>query len=65
MPVRITEKELRLATLKLLVHSKSGFITTSALIAELEDLYPPEGRDAEILEGRSDTYFSQKGIDTH
>ena len=60
MAVRISEKDLRLATLVLLSKSKTGFLTTSALIAELEHLYPPSGKDAEILTDRSDTYFSQK-----
>jgi hypothetical protein len=43
-----------------LAEARTGFMTTSALIAELEHLYPPEGKDAEVLTDRSDTYFSQK-----
>ena len=33
---------------------------TSELIKTLTDLIRPSGKDAEILENRSDTYFSQK-----
>lgn len=37
-----------------------GKISTSKLISELEALLLPDGKDAEIINGRSDTYFSQK-----
>lgn len=56
--VRITEKDLVLPALKLIA-DKPG-ITTSALIEELTNIFQPEGKDAEIINGRNDTYFSQK-----
>jgi hypothetical protein len=60
MAKNVTEAQLRVATLKLLGAKPSGFMTTSDLIAELGDVFQPEGRDAMILQDRSDTYFSQK-----
>ena len=56
---RITESQLVLPSLYLMVNHK-GKITTSQLIEELTVLMRPEGLDAEILNGRNDTYFSQK-----
>ncbi len=55
---RITERELILPSL-FLIKLRNG-ITTSALINELESLLQPSGEDAEILDGRSDSKFSQK-----
>ena len=49
-----------LPTLRIMAARKDGFVTTKELIGELEALFNPSGLDAEILEGRSDTYFSQK-----
>lgn len=37
-----------------------GFIATSDLISQLTDVMHPTGEDAQILQGRNDTYFSQK-----
>jgi hypothetical protein len=37
-----------------------GFAETSDLIRHLEKAFRPSGEDAEILDGRSDTKFSQK-----
>lgn len=56
---RISESELVLPALYLM-KLKGGSIDTSELIKLLTDLMKPEGRDAEIIEGRNDTYFSQK-----
>lgn len=56
---RITESQLVLPSLFLMVNHR-GSITTSQLIDELTTLLKPEGIDAEILNGRNDTYFSQK-----
>lgn len=56
---RITESQLVLPSLFLMVNHR-GNITTSQLIEELTSLLKPEGIDAEILNGRNDTYFSQK-----
>lgn len=40
--------------------SKSGIISTSELISQLTTVMHPVGIDAQILDGRNDTYFSQK-----
>ena len=56
---RISESELILPSLYLM-KKNGGNINTSLLIDLLTRLLKPEGRDAEILEGRKDTYFSQK-----
>ena len=56
---RISESELILPALYLMKRN-GGYINTSLLINLLTGLMKPEGLDAEILEGRNDTYFSQK-----
>lgn len=58
---RITEKQLVLPALYLMARNNDdGFITTSELISKLTDVMQPTGEDAEILQNRNDTYFSQK-----
>lgn len=57
---RVCESDLVLPALRLAASRKDGFIETSDLILELQDLFNPSGRDAEIIPGRSDTFFSQK-----
>jgi hypothetical protein len=57
---RVQESDLVLPTLRIMAERKDGFITTKELIGELQDLFNPTGQDAEILDGRADTYFSQK-----
>jgi hypothetical protein len=57
---RVRESDLVLPSLRLMSERPNGFITTSDLIAELEAVFNPSGRDAEIIPGRTDTYFSQK-----
>ena len=57
---RISERELVVPTLRLLDDGNRGWMATSDVIARLTELFAPAGQDAEILEGRSDTYFSQK-----
>ena len=57
---RIRESDLVLPALRLMSERPAGFLATTDLIGELEALFNPSGRDAEIIEGRSDTYFSQK-----
>ena len=57
---RVRERELVIPALRLAAEQPGGFITTSKLIIELEAIFDPTGRDAEILYGRGDTYFSQK-----
>jgi hypothetical protein len=56
---RISEADLLIPTLRILAKQPNGKMTTSRLIIELEGLFNPAGKDAEILEGRHDTYFSQ------
>ncbi len=56
---RITERALTIPVLDCLDDQTSGFMATSDLIAALELSFEPEGEDVEILEGRSDTKFSQ------
>lgn len=60
MPVRVRERDLIIPTLRLAAAKPNGEISTSDLINELAEVFQPEGTDAEILEGRNDTYFSQK-----
>lgn len=57
---RITESQLVLPALYLMYKSNDGIITTSELITKLTQIMCPTGMDAEILAGRTDTYFSQK-----
>jgi hypothetical protein len=39
---------------------RGGYVSTADLITDLEAEFQPEGQDAQILDGRHDTYFSQK-----
>lgn len=55
----IKEKQLYNPALKLM-EKHGGFITTEDLIEELVVEFNPTGKDAEIVENRNDTYFSQK-----
>lgn len=57
---RISERELVVPTLRLLANNNRGWMATSDLITDLTELFAPSGQDAKILEGRRDTYFSQK-----
>lgn len=59
MSKSFTENEIALPTLKLLEHH-GGYMRTSELVDELEVFLRPQGRDAQILRNRHDTYFSQK-----
>jgi hypothetical protein len=58
--LRISERELVVPTLRLLDDANRGWMATSDIIARLTGLFAPSADDAQILEGRSDTYFSQK-----
>lgn len=55
-----TEAQIRREALRELTQSKTGKLTTTQLIELLEDRLEPTGKDAEMAEGRGDTYFSQK-----
>lgn len=56
--MRIEEKSLILPTLYII--KRDGATSTSDLIKELTAVFNPTGEDAEILDGRHDTKFSQK-----
>jgi hypothetical protein len=60
MPKRIPEADLVIPTLELLAAAPNGELKTTDLISQLENMFKPEGEDANILEGRADTKFSQK-----
>lgn len=57
---RVAESELRLPILEALARSPTGFMKTTEIIAAMEAKFQPEGEDAEVLDGRNDTKFSQK-----
>ena len=56
---RIHESDLTIPALRIANSKQGGFITTKELISHLERMFNVSGEDAEILEGRSDTKFSQ------
>ena len=60
MPGIVHESDLVIPALRLMSERADGFISTSDLINELEAIFNPTGRNAEIIEGRADTFFSQK-----
>ncbi len=60
MAYRITERELILPSLYLMDKQPNGRISTSLLIELLTKMMHPIGPDANILDDRQDTYFSQK-----
>lgn len=55
-----TEDQIRNEVLVELEASETGELSISKLIEILEERLKPTGKDAEIAEGRGDTYFSQK-----
>ena len=55
-----SEPEFRIPVLQAVAASKSGFLSTTDIIAEMMERFKPDGHDLVILEGRADTYFSQK-----
>lgn len=60
MPTRIRERDLIIPALRAAAGRPTGEISTSKLIEVLTDEFQPEGLDAQQLDGRNDTYFSQK-----
>lgn len=56
----ISESDLAVPALRLARAKSEETITTSELIAELTELFNPSGKDADIIPGRKDSYFSQK-----
>jgi hypothetical protein len=56
---RIREKDIRIPALRAAAARTDGYISTSDLIQLLTDEFAPAGEDAEILDGRNDTKFSQ------
>jgi hypothetical protein len=59
MPERVREKDLVIPALRAAA-ANGGEITTTKLIEILTDEFEPSGTDSQILDGRNDTYFSQK-----
>jgi len=59
MAGRIRERELVIPALRCAM-VRGGYVSTADLITDLEAEFQPEGQDAQILDGRHDTYFSQK-----
>lgn len=57
---RIAEKDLILPTLYVMNKKENGEITTSEIIKELETLIEIDEADKEIIQGRNDSYFTQK-----
>lgn len=57
---QISESDLTLPTLTLLANAPNGFLETTELIEGLEAVFKPNGKDAQIIDGRLDTHFSQK-----
>lgn len=58
-PRRISEEDLTLPALRILAARPNGTMSTTDLIEGLIVAMRPEGEDADILEGRQDTQFSQ------
>jgi hypothetical protein len=56
---RIREKHVRVPALRVMAERRDGYVSTSDLIANLEAEFKPTGENAEILDGRNDTKFSQ------
>lgn len=57
---RIPERDLMIPALRAAAATPIGEITMTDLIDDLSAKFQPDGRDAEIIDGRQDTYFSQK-----
>ena len=58
-PDRVSEEDLTLPALRIMAARPNGSISTTDLIEELIVAMKPSGEDADILEGRQDTRFSQ------
>ena len=57
--MRIHERDLAIPALRAAAERPDGYISTTDLILYLEEYFQPEGEDAEILDGRQDSRFSQ------
>lgn len=57
---RITEEQLILPALYLMDISPKKSITTTAMKEALINIFKPSGEDNELINGRNDTYFTQK-----
>lgn len=56
----IRERDLIIPALLEAADRPGGEISTTQLIEALTDEFQPDGHDALTIEGRNDTYFSQK-----
>lgn len=54
------EEQIRIEALVELAGERNGRLTTTELIRRLEARMRPTGRDAQIMNDRNDTHFSQK-----
>lgn len=59
MPARIRERDLIIPALRAAA-AAGGEIQMTALIEQMIDQFEPDGEDAEIIQGRNDSKFSQK-----
>ncbi|EZP69880.1 hypothetical protein BV96_03739 [Sphingomonas paucimobilis] len=59
MAGRIRERDLIIPALRAAA-SAGGEISMTKLIEEMIDQFEPQGEDAEIIQGRNDSKFSQK-----
>ena len=57
---RIRERDLIIPAIQAAAAKAGGEITTTELIAEMVDIFQPQGEDANLIEGRADTKFTQK-----
>lgn len=60
MPGRIRERDLIIPALRAAAASPAGEIHMTNLIDELTNEFQPQGEDAELIQGRNDSKFSQK-----
>lgn len=56
---RISENDLIIPTLRLLNNAPNNTLTTTELISQLQQIMNPSAEDLVILNGRSDSKFSQ------
>lgn len=56
---RIGERDVRVPALRAMAAEPNGTVKTSKLISVLEEHFQPAGEDAEILDNRNDSRFSQ------
>lgn len=58
--MRIREKDLMIPAMRAALEKPNNSITTIELIEELSSYFQPKGEDADLLNDRKDSKFSQK-----